>query len=76
MKRTGIIPVFYHPDAATAGAVIESCYKGGVRVFEFTNRGDNAFEVFTELTTFARQFPGLILGIGTIMNGGDAEKFI
>ena len=76
MKRTGIIPVFYYPEVATAKSVIESCYKGGVRVFEFTNRGENAFEVFVELLKFVSQFPGLILGIGTVMNGRDAEKFI
>jgi 2-dehydro-3-deoxyphosphogluconate aldolase / (4S)-4-hydroxy-2-oxoglutarate aldolase len=76
MQRTGMIPVFYHADVATAKAVMQSCYKGGVRVFEFTNRGENAYNVFIELLKFAEQLPGLILGIGTLMDGAMTEKFI
>jgi 2-dehydro-3-deoxyphosphogluconate aldolase/(4S)-4-hydroxy-2-oxoglutarate aldolase len=76
MSRTGIIPVFYNPDVEISKAVIEASYKGGARVVEFTNRGEKAFPVFSELVKFAEKFPGLILGIGTIMNPADAEKFI
>ncbi len=76
MHRAGIIPVFYNPDIEIAKAVIEACYKGGARVVEFTNRGEKAFPVFVELMKFAEKFPGLIIGIGTIMNAADAEKFI
>ncbi len=76
MNRTGIIPVFYNSEIEIAKAVIESCYKGGVRVFEFTNRGANALKVFTELVKFVEKFPDLILGMGTILNSADTEKFI
>lgn len=43
---TGIVPVFYHKDPEVAKNVLKSCYEGGIRVFEFTNRGDFAHEVF------------------------------
>ncbi len=76
IQRAGIIPAFYHADIEIAKSVIESCYKGGLRVFEFTNRGENAYHVFLELTKFVEKLPDLILGIGTIMNSLDAEKFI
>ncbi len=33
--------------------VLKACYEGGSRVFEFTNRGDFAHEVFAELNHFA-----------------------
>ena len=35
---TGIVPVFYHKDPEVAKNVLKSCYEGGIRVFEFTNR--------------------------------------
>ena len=40
MAEVGMVPVFYHKDAAICKEVIKACYEGGVRVFEFTNRGD------------------------------------
>ena len=49
MKETGMVPVFYHADPETARQVLKACYDGGVRAFEFTNRGDFAQEVFKEL---------------------------
>ena len=46
---TGLVPVFYNPCVETSKAVLKACYDGGIRVFEFTNRGDFAHEVFSEL---------------------------
>ena len=51
--ETGMVPVFYHKDAQVAKQVIKACYDGGVRAFEFTNRGDFAQEVFAECVKFA-----------------------
>ncbi len=72
-----LVPVFYHADAAYAQAVVRACYAGGVRVFEFTNRGARAFEVFQELAKLpATDCPDLVLGIGTIYTAAEAERFI
>ncbi|MGI4744111.1 MAG: hypothetical protein ACRYG7_53860 [Janthinobacterium lividum] len=72
-----LVPVFFHADVAYAQAMVRACYTGGVRVFEFTNRGANAFEVFQELAKLTRDdCPDLLLGIGTIYNAADAERFI
>ena len=49
---TGMVPVFYHKDLETCKNVVKACYEGGVRAFEFTNRGDFAQEVFGELVMF------------------------
>ncbi len=76
MKRTGVIPVFYHADIVIAKKVIGACYQGGIRVFEFTNRGENAYPVFVQLVEYTKKFKGLILGIGTIMDVVATEKFI
>lgn len=75
--RYPVVPVFYHADAAYAKRILETCYAGGLRVFEFTNRGANAFDVFTELVAFAHEnCPDMLLGIGTIYTAADAERFI
>jgi len=49
MKETGIVPVFYNGDAELCKQVIKACYLGGIRVFEFTNRGDFASLIFAEV---------------------------
>ena len=38
-----MVPVFYNKDVEVCKNVIKACYEGGVRAFEFTNRG--AFKV-------------------------------
>ena len=47
-----MVPVFYNKDVEVAKNVVKACYEGGVRAFEFTNRGDFAQEVFAELSKF------------------------
>ena len=77
MKETGMIPVFYHPNAETAKQVVKACYDGGVRVFEFTNRGDFAHEVFAELNKWvAKELPEMILGVGSVVDAGTASLYI
>ena len=76
MKTSGMIPVFYHADMEVAKAVVDASYRGGVRVFEFTNRGENAFSVFTELLKHVQKYSDLMLGIGTIMDATTTQKFI
>lgn len=77
MTDTGMVPVFYHPDAAIAQQVVKACYEGGVRAFEFTNRGDFAHEVFEALVNYAaKACPELILGIGSIVDPSTAAFYL
>ncbi|MFZ4549541.1 MAG: bifunctional 4-hydroxy-2-oxoglutarate aldolase/2-dehydro-3-deoxy-phosphogluconate aldolase [Bacteroidales bacterium] len=77
MKETGLVPVFYHPDLQVCMHVLKACYDGGVRVFEFTNRGDFAHEIFAELNKYAiRELPGMILGIGSVIDAGTTSLYI
>lgn len=76
MRETGVVPLFTHDNAGEAQEVVEAAYKGGVRAFEFTNRRANSFEVFSHLVKHRGKFPDLLLGIGTIMDGSTAQKFI
>jgi 2-dehydro-3-deoxyphosphogluconate aldolase/(4S)-4-hydroxy-2-oxoglutarate aldolase len=77
MKDTGIIPVFYHEDETVCKQVIRACYEGGLKVFEFTNRGDFAHEVFGVLNKYAaNEFPELIMGVGSVVDPGTAALYI
>ena len=77
MNATGMVPVFYHSDVETAKNVAKACYLGGVRAFEFTNRGEFAHEVFGELSKYvAKECPGLILGVGSIVDAPTASLYI
>lgn len=77
MKETGIVPVFYHKDARIVNNVIKACYDGGIRVFEFTNRGDFAHQVFAECEKFAAEnCPEMILGVGTVVDAPTASLYM
>ena len=41
-ERSKMIPVFYHEEEEVCYEVVKACYDAGLRVFEFTNRGDQA----------------------------------
>ena len=75
--ETGMVPVFYHKDVEVAKKVIKACYDGGVRAFEFTNRGDFAQEVFAECVKFAaKECPELALGIGSDVDAPTAAMYL
>jgi 2-dehydro-3-deoxyphosphogluconate aldolase/(4S)-4-hydroxy-2-oxoglutarate aldolase len=77
MAATGMVPVFYHGDIEVARQVLKACYLGGVRAFEFTNRGDFAHEIFGELEKWAaRECPEMILGIGSVVDAGTASLYL
>ena len=74
---TGMVPVYYNKDVEIAKQVVKACYEGGVRAFEFTNRGDFAHEVFAELIKFAtKECPELVLGVGAIVDAGTASLYL
>jgi len=77
MQETGMVAVFYNSDIEIAKNVLKACYQGGVRAFEFTNRGDFAHEVFGELVKFSiKECPEMILGVGSIVDAPTAALYI
>lgn len=77
MEETGLVPVFYNSDIETGKKVLKACYDGGVRVFEFANRGDFAHEVFGDLVKYAcAELPGMIMGIGSVVDPATAALYI
>lgn len=72
-----VIPVYYNEDADTCIEVLKASYAGGVRVFEFTNRGANAPKNFEALLAYRNEhFADMQLGIGTIKTVAQAEAYI
>lgn len=77
MAEAPVLPVFYHSNAETACTVLKACYEGGVRAFEFTNRGDFAHEVFNVLVKFAaKECPEMAVGVGSVVDPGTASLYM
>jgi 2-dehydro-3-deoxyphosphogluconate aldolase/(4S)-4-hydroxy-2-oxoglutarate aldolase len=77
MMESGMVPVFYHPDIDVAKRVAAAVFAGGCPFLEFTNRGDHAWEVFSCLDRYcATELPGMILGVGSVVDPGTASLYI
>ncbi|HEY8935765.1 MAG TPA: bifunctional 4-hydroxy-2-oxoglutarate aldolase/2-dehydro-3-deoxy-phosphogluconate aldolase [Cyclobacteriaceae bacterium] len=73
----GMLPLFYTDSAQVSVEIIRTLYKAGVRVLEYTNRGQAALENFKLLKkTFVIEAPDLSLGIGTIKTKQEAQDFM
>lgn len=77
MYDGGLVVVFYNPDLSVTQKVAEAVLEGGCRLLEFTNRGDHAYQVFSELEQYcAKNLPELILGVGSIADPYTASLYI
>src|SRR6476619_7323229 len=72
-----ILPLYYHDDAETSIGVLNSLYDAGIRLVEYTNRGEHALDNFAAMKkVIKKKMPGMFLGIGTIKTRKAAKKFI
>jgi len=77
MIDTGLVPVFYDQDTETAKLIVAALAAGGARTIEFTNRGDHAFEVFSDLQKHVSiEHPDVILGIGSVVDAVTAGIYL
>jgi len=77
INRLGVIPVFYNANLDVAKKIIDACFAGGARVIEFTNRGDNAYRVFSDLVLYyAKENPAVILGVGSVGDPATGSIFL
>jgi 2-dehydro-3-deoxyphosphogluconate aldolase/(4S)-4-hydroxy-2-oxoglutarate aldolase len=77
MLEQGVVPVFYNPDLDISKKVVKACLDAGLKVFEFTNRGDHAVEVFSQLELYSRaEMPEMILGVGSVVDPYTAAMYI
>lgn len=72
-----LLPLFYENSAETSIDILRTLYRAGVRIVEYTNRGDQALYNFKQLKALqVTEMPGLYLGIGTIKSAKEAADFI
>lgn len=73
----GMLPLFFHKSKEVTLEVTRTLYKAGIRVIEYTNRGEAALENFKALKHLQKtELNDLLLGIGTIKTPEDANNFI
>src|SRR5690606_4710322 len=73
----GMLPLFFHPSESITINTAKALYDAGVKVLEYTNRGEEALTNFGKLKAEAlKSMPDLKLGIGTIKTPEEAQSFI
>lgn len=74
--KQGMLPLFFNADETVSIAVLRSIYQAGVRVFEYTNRGEAALANFSKMIAVRdAEMPDLLMGIGTIKNVKQAKAY-
>lgn len=77
IQQQGLLPLFYYEDPQVSLEIVRALYKGGVRVFEYTNRGEAALANFKFLKAALKtEMQDLFLGIGTIKNTQEVNAFL
>ena len=73
----GLVPIFYQGEVEIAKQIVAACAQGGAKVVEFTNRGDFAWHVFSQLALYcAEHQPEVVLGIGSVVDAPTAAMYI
>ncbi|MEO5942029.1 MAG: bifunctional 4-hydroxy-2-oxoglutarate aldolase/2-dehydro-3-deoxy-phosphogluconate aldolase [Ferruginibacter sp.] len=77
LKEQRLMPLYFHADETVSIEVMKALYDSGVRLIEYTNRGEAALKNFTAMKVVAeKNYPDLFLGAGTIKDEKAAEQFI
>jgi len=77
IEEMGIIPLFFHADPTVCKEVVKSVFDGGCSVIEFTNRGDAAIEIFSDIIEYSRtDYPEAAVGAGSINDPYIAAQFL
>jgi 2-dehydro-3-deoxyphosphogluconate aldolase/(4S)-4-hydroxy-2-oxoglutarate aldolase len=72
-----LLPLFYHESKEVSTGILQALYDGGMRIVEYTNRGEAALDNFkTMRKKVDKKMPGLFLGMGTITSKKQAKKYI
>ena len=72
-----LLPLYYHESADVSIAILKAMYEAGIRLVEYTNRGNNALTNFSSLKQVVDEsMPDLLLGIGTVKNSFTALEYI
>ncbi|HEX4374688.1 MAG TPA: bifunctional 4-hydroxy-2-oxoglutarate aldolase/2-dehydro-3-deoxy-phosphogluconate aldolase, partial [Puia sp.] len=65
--QQGLLPLYYNDSTEVSIEILRALYKAGIRITEYTNRGENALDNFLLMKKTAKsEMPDMKLGIGTI----------
>jgi 2-dehydro-3-deoxyphosphogluconate aldolase/(4S)-4-hydroxy-2-oxoglutarate aldolase len=77
LVETGLVPVFYNGDLDVSKQIVAACAAGGAKAVEFTNRGDRAWNVFTQLVEWVEESAqAVILGVGSVIDAPTAALYV
>lgn len=77
IEQQGVLPLFFNEDAAISIDIVKALYAAGIRIIEYTNRGETALANFKQLKEeCAINYKDMCLGIGTIKTADAANAFI
>jgi 2-dehydro-3-deoxyphosphogluconate aldolase/(4S)-4-hydroxy-2-oxoglutarate aldolase len=76
LVEQGLMPLYYNADEQKSVQLMHALYEAGIRLIEYTNRGEAALANFTAMKKAAETLPGLYLGVGTIKTDSAAQTFI
>ncbi|MFT4153065.1 bifunctional 4-hydroxy-2-oxoglutarate aldolase/2-dehydro-3-deoxy-phosphogluconate aldolase [Parafilimonas sp.] len=77
IQQQSVLPLYFHEDGDISIEVLKALYSAGIRIIEYTNRGDNALANFRKLKdACAENYKDMLLGIGTIKTAEAANAFI
>ncbi|MFN2458878.1 MAG: bifunctional 4-hydroxy-2-oxoglutarate aldolase/2-dehydro-3-deoxy-phosphogluconate aldolase [Chitinophagaceae bacterium] len=72
-----LLPLYYHESKEVSIEILQVLYDAGVRIVEYTDRGEAALNNFKALRKVVdKKLPALQLGIGTIKSKKQAKKYI
>ena len=72
----GMLPLFFNADETVSVEILRVLYRSGIRVFEYTNRGEAALRNFTKMVAVRNsEMPDMLMGIGTIKNTKQAKAY-
>ena len=77
ITKQGMLPLYFNADQHVSVEILRALYKAGVRIMEFTNRGEAALSNFKKLLEVqSSEMPDSIIGIGTIKNIQQAKTYL
>jgi 2-dehydro-3-deoxyphosphogluconate aldolase/(4S)-4-hydroxy-2-oxoglutarate aldolase len=72
-----ILPLYFDADETVSLEVLKALYGAGIRLVEYTNRGEAALNNFKKMVALRdKEMQDLLLGIGTIKNAQMATTYI
>lgn len=77
IKTQGLLPLYFNADETISIEILRALYNAGIRAVEYTNRGEEALSNFKAMVKVRNnEMANLYLGIGTLKNLEDAEKYV